>query len=32
VLVRHFATSGVETIISNDPRMAADAVVSAQDK
>jgi len=27
VLVRHFAAAGVETIISNDPRMAAEALV-----
>jgi glycerophosphoryl diester phosphodiesterase len=32
VLVRHFAASGVETVISNDPCMAAEAVASAQAK
>ena len=32
VLVRHFAASGIETVISNDPRMAAEAVASVQDK
>ncbi len=32
VLVRHFAVSGIETIISNDPRMAAEAIASAQEK
>ena len=32
VLVRHFVTSGVETVISNDPRMAAETVASAQTK
>jgi glycerophosphoryl diester phosphodiesterase len=32
VLVRHFAGSGVETVISNDPRMAAEVVASAQAK
>ncbi len=32
VLVRHFVASGVETVISNDPRMAAETVASAQTK
>jgi len=32
VLVRHFAASGIETIISNDPLMAAEAIASVQDK
>jgi len=32
VLVRHFAATGVETIISNDPRMAAETVASVQDR
>lgn len=31
VLVRHFEASGVETIISNDPRMAANAIVGRRE-
>src|SRR5450830_1757340 len=31
VLVRHFAASGVETVISNDPRMAAEAVAGERE-
>lgn len=30
VLVRHFASMQVETVISNDPRMAAEALASSQ--
>ncbi|HZL83562.1 MAG TPA: glycerophosphodiester phosphodiesterase family protein [Candidatus Deferrimicrobium sp.] len=31
VLVRHFVASGVETVISNDPRMAAEAVAGERE-
>jgi glycerophosphoryl diester phosphodiesterase len=31
VLVRHFAASQVETVISNDPRMAAEAVAGERE-
>ncbi|MHB8070881.1 MAG: glycerophosphodiester phosphodiesterase family protein [Candidatus Cryosericum sp.] len=32
VLVRHFAAQGVETVITNDARMAAEAISSSQGK
>jgi glycerophosphoryl diester phosphodiesterase len=32
VLVRHFAAGGVETVITNDARMAAEAVALSKDK